>query len=204
MPAGLSVNIDTGDAIIASCNLDPLGADFSGLSALMQNKQSVLVFPGGAREVFKRKGESYKLVWKERVGFVKMAIEHGYDIVPFASVGPDDALSVVLDANDIGNGLGSRFKRSRFFKKTLRHGDMIPPVTRGLGLTSIPRPERFYFSFGEPIKTSELQGREQTKKLLFDTREVVSEAINSQIEELMTIREQDTKEGWVRKLMTAL
>jgi AraC-like DNA-binding protein len=39
LPAGLSVNIDTGDAIIASCNLDPLGADFSGLSILMQNKE---------------------------------------------------------------------------------------------------------------------------------------------------------------------
>ena len=38
LPAGLSVNIDTGDAIIASCNLDPLGADFSGLTVLMQNK----------------------------------------------------------------------------------------------------------------------------------------------------------------------
>ncbi|OUS41594.1 hypothetical protein A9R00_00140, partial [Oleispira antarctica] len=28
LPAGLSVIIDTGDAIVANCNLDPLGADF--------------------------------------------------------------------------------------------------------------------------------------------------------------------------------
>lgn len=39
LPAGLTVSIDTGDAIIANCNLDPLGADFSGLSSLMQNKK---------------------------------------------------------------------------------------------------------------------------------------------------------------------
>jgi AraC-like DNA-binding protein len=36
LPAGLSVTINTGDAIVANCNLDALGADFSGISALMQ------------------------------------------------------------------------------------------------------------------------------------------------------------------------
>lgn len=173
-------------------------------STLMKDRQSVLVFPGGAREVFKRKGESYQLVWKKRVGFLKMAIEHGYDIVPFASVGPDDALSVMIDANDISKGLGQRFRNSRFYQKTLRNGDMIPPITRGIGLTAIPRPERFYFSFGEPIATSELQGCEQTEALLFKTRESVADAINSQIADLIEIRKQDKDIGWVRKLLTAL
>jgi AraC-like DNA-binding protein len=40
LPAGLSVSIDTKDAIIANCNLDPLGSDFSGLSALMQKQHN--------------------------------------------------------------------------------------------------------------------------------------------------------------------
>ncbi len=44
LPAGLSVTIDTGDAIVANCNLDPLGADFSGLSSLMQNKQDKIFY----------------------------------------------------------------------------------------------------------------------------------------------------------------
>jgi AraC-like DNA-binding protein len=39
LPAGLSVIIDTGNETVANCNLDPLGADFSGTSSLMQNKQ---------------------------------------------------------------------------------------------------------------------------------------------------------------------
>lgn len=38
LPAGLAVTIDTGNAIVANCNLDPLGSDYSGLSSLMQNK----------------------------------------------------------------------------------------------------------------------------------------------------------------------
>jgi hypothetical protein len=32
----------------------------------------------------KRKGEHYKLIWKERVGFARLAIEHGIPIVPVA------------------------------------------------------------------------------------------------------------------------
>ena len=38
LPAGLSVTVYTEDAIVANCNLDPLGADFSGLAVLMQKQ----------------------------------------------------------------------------------------------------------------------------------------------------------------------
>lgn len=44
LPAGLSVTVNTGDAIVANCNLDPLGADFSGLSVLMQNRQGKISY----------------------------------------------------------------------------------------------------------------------------------------------------------------
>jgi hypothetical protein len=44
--------------------------------------------PGGAGEVFKGRGQDYKLLWKERLGFARMAIEFGYPIVPFAAVAP--------------------------------------------------------------------------------------------------------------------
>lgn len=38
-------------------------------SALMERRDHVMVFPGGAREVSKRKGEQYQLTWKRRTGF---------------------------------------------------------------------------------------------------------------------------------------
>ena len=44
LPAGLSAIIDTGDVIVANCNLDPLGADFSGLSSLMQQKKGKISY----------------------------------------------------------------------------------------------------------------------------------------------------------------
>ena len=60
----------------------------------------ILVYPGGGREVAKRKGESYKLIWKERMGFARLAIEHGYTIVPFAAVGAEEAVDIVLDGDN--------------------------------------------------------------------------------------------------------
>ncbi|MFT7185808.1 MAG: AraC-like DNA-binding protein, partial [Pseudohongiellaceae bacterium] len=40
IPAGMSVRLDSRDAIIASCNLDPLGNDFAALSSLMQEHKN--------------------------------------------------------------------------------------------------------------------------------------------------------------------
>nr|HMS80226.1 hypothetical protein [Burkholderiaceae bacterium] len=36
----------------------------------MRAGESVLVFPGGGREVFKHKGERYHLIWKNRPGYL--------------------------------------------------------------------------------------------------------------------------------------
>jgi len=45
--------------------------------ALMQSGSFIVVFPAWAREVFKGKGGNYQLLWKNRLGFVRMAIENG-------------------------------------------------------------------------------------------------------------------------------
>ncbi len=58
-----------------------------------------MVFPGGGREVNKRKNERYKLVWKNRLGFARLAIQHAYPIVPFASVGAEHGIDIVLDTD---------------------------------------------------------------------------------------------------------
>ena len=56
--------------------------------ALMRDRQTILVFPGGSREVNKRRGQQYQLLWREPIGFARLAIEHAYPIVPFARWGP--------------------------------------------------------------------------------------------------------------------
>ena len=64
----------------------------------MLSSQAVLVYPGGARETFKRVGETkYKLEWGNKLGFAKAAIRHGATIIPVGSVGTEDMVDVVYD-----------------------------------------------------------------------------------------------------------
>lgn len=170
--------------------------------ALMSSGQSILVFPGGAREVMRRKGESYQLIWKKRTGFARLAIEHGYDIIPFASLGADDCFDIVLDANDIqNNALAQKMISKLKLKEKLRGGDILPPIPSGVGYLPIPKPQRFYFSFGERISTAEVTSNE---KDIWNLREQVAHSIEKQIFELKNYREADKDQNWswLRKKLT--
>lgn len=166
-------------------------------SALMRSGQHVLVFPGGGREVMRRKGEAYRLIWKQRSGFARLAIEHGYDIIPFGSVGPDESFRILLD--------GDEMRRSAPWKWLARHlpldemtrgGDMIPPLVRGLGPSMLPRPQRYYFGFGQRIATEHLRGREGEKDLVWEVREQTARAVEQQIERLLRYRAEDRLQNW--------
>ena len=166
-------------------------------AALMKAGQHVLVFPGGGREVMRRKGEAYRLVWKQRTGFARLAIEHGYDIIPFGSVGPDEAYDILLDANDVmATPLWQWLVRRYGVDAKTRGGDMIPPVVRGIGPTLIPRPQRYYFGFGQRISTRRLKGRAGNPKTLWTLREKVARAVEAQIERLLVYREEDRLQHW--------
>lgn len=176
-------------------------------SKLMELGEHIMVFPGGAREVSKRKGEQYQLTWKRRIGFCKMAIQHGYNIVPFASVGPDDMYDIVVDAEDvIHSPVGKLLKKAGLLEKKglLRGGDIIMPLTRGIGFTALPRPERFYFSIGDEIDVSRFQGKDNDEESLFDLRDEVAFAIQNLIGEMLTVRENDIDKGIVRRVLNRL
>ena len=165
--------------------------------ALMQAGESVLVFPGGAREVWRRKDEQYTLIWKKRLGFVRQAIRHGYDIIPFAAFGADECYRVLADANDMLNQpwLQALIERAGL-KEALRGGDMLPPLGVGIGPTLLPRPQRLYFSFGARIPTAHLQGQESHEDVLWQVREAVAASITSQLGTLRTLRDNDREQGW--------
>lgn len=166
-------------------------------AALMRQGQHVLVFPGGGREVMRRKGEAYRLIWKQRAGFARMAIEHGYDIIPFGSVGPDESYRILLDADDVQNSAAWRWLAKRFpLDEMTRGGDMIPPIPRGLGPTILPRPQRYYFGFGPRIPTEHLQGRQGDKDVVWAVREQVAKAVESQIQRLLSYRSEDRLQNW--------
>lgn len=115
---------------------------------LMERGETILVFPGGGREVNKRKGEKYRLMWENRMGFARLAVKHGYPVVPFASVGAEDAFDVVVDVDN-------RFLApvASLFERISGSPDFLP-IVRGIGPTPIPRPERHYYWFGQAIETA--------------------------------------------------
>jgi 1-acyl-sn-glycerol-3-phosphate acyltransferase len=169
---------------------------------LMEGREHVLVFPGGAREVAKRRGEQNRLTWKNRTGFARMAIEHQYPIVPFASLGADDMYTILFDGEDFRNSLlGRRLLANERINHFLRGGDLFMPLTRGLGPTAIPRPERFYFMFGHPIPTTPFKGKADDRHAQWELREQVADAIESMMEELKEIRDADHLPLW-RRLLT--
>jgi 1-acyl-sn-glycerol-3-phosphate acyltransferase len=164
--------------------------------ALMRAGEWIVVFPGGAREVFKRRGEKYRLLWGERTGFARLAIESGYPIVPFSLVGAEDAYDIVFDADDLlASPLGP------LVRWLVPRPDVIPPVVRGVGLTAVPRPERLYFHFGEPVETRHLAGRERDARVCLAVRERVRGAVEDGIVRLLLERERDPDRALLARLL---
>ena len=174
-------------------------------AALMRRGAHILVFPGGAREVFKHKGEAYQLIWKERFGFVQLAIDHGYAITPYATVGAEEAFDVLLDSRDyMKTFLGRYLKDAGIADKYLRGGEEFPPLIRGLGLTMVPRPEKLYFSVGNAIDMARYRGRSDDPEVLRRVRARVGRSLNQLIAELRERRALDTGQGTVRRILTRL
>ena len=161
--------------------------------ALMRARQTILVFPGGAREVNKRRGQQYQLLWRERVGFARLAIEQGYPIVPFAAVGAEEMFDVIVDGTTPIYG-----QFSSLYEKLM--GFPTPPIVRGVGPTPIPRAERLYFWFGEPIDTSSIGGRYDDTAAARVLRDEVKRAILLGIQHLRDERDQDPDRGLLTRL----
>jgi 1-acyl-sn-glycerol-3-phosphate acyltransferase len=152
--------------------------------ALMRAGESILVFPGGAREVFKHKGEQYHLIWKNRTGFAALAIAHGYPIVPFAAVGAEECYDILIDSDEMRQSpVGPLLER------LTARADEIPPLVAGIGL--LPRPQRFYFRFAAPIETRKWARRSRDQAACLEVRAAVAQAIERGIKILQRARRGD-------------
>ncbi|MBI4952801.1 MAG: acyltransferase family protein [Myxococcales bacterium] len=168
--------------------------------ALMRSGESLLVFPGGGREVFKRRGEAYRLLWGKRAGFALLAREVGYPIVPVAAVGAEECYRIVLDAGDL-----ERVPVGKAFLEHAPRKDVpVPPVVAGLGGTPLPIPQRFYFSFGHPIESAGYGTDGDDEAATFALREEVRTALEQQLLELQAWRARDPDRSPSRRLGRAL
>jgi 1-acyl-sn-glycerol-3-phosphate acyltransferase len=161
--------------------------------ALMRARETILVFPGGAREVNKRRDQRYQLLWRERVGFARLALEHGYPILPVAAVGGEEMLDVIIDRNTPIYG-----QLAGLYEKLM--GFPTPPIVRGVGPTVIPRPERLYFWFGTPIDSRSFGCRYDDTATAGALRDDVKGAILTGIQFLRDERDQDPDRALLRRL----
>ncbi|MDQ9021722.1 lysophospholipid acyltransferase family protein [Acinetobacter sichuanensis] len=152
----------------------------------MQQGYSILVFPGGGREVIKRKGEAYQLIWKQRYGFLKLAQEFGYDIAPFVALGGDEVFELGFDVNMLlkqkwFNKILSNPKIGSF----LRNGEVIPSIPKHI----IPKRIPFYFKFMPRLSIDQIENMED----MIQFRDDLQQLIYAEIEALKVYRESDCK-----------
>lgn len=117
--------------------------------ALMAHGETILVFPGGGQEIAKFKGEENRLRWRQRQGFAREAIAAGYLLVPVGLIGGDDVYRSLVSRDSLWA------KATGTINAVLPGSppEMAMPLLRGVGPTLIPRPQRLYIGFGEPIPT---------------------------------------------------
>ncbi|CAG9465180.1 unnamed protein product [Pedinophyceae sp. YPF-701] len=132
---------------------------------LLSRNECVLLFPGGAREVNKRKGEAYRLFWSDTPDLVRIAARANAIIVPFTALGGDDAFELFMDTDEVLNApvLGPAVKTLySTFAPFLEIEESVYPVP-ALPLPKwlpgprlpfplpVPRIQRIYFKFHAPV-----------------------------------------------------
>jgi 1-acyl-sn-glycerol-3-phosphate acyltransferase len=145
----------------------------------------VLKFPGGGREIGKFRGEEYRLRWQGRSGFARVAIESNYPIVPVGLVGGDDVYQSLF-ARDSAWGRLSQSIGERLSGRD----DIAMPLMRGIGPTMIPRPQRTYLAFGEPISTTK-PARKDAATWLETVRDTTKQSLEEILVDLLVVRAED-------------
>eukprot|EP00850_Spirogloea_muscicola_P017443 SM000150S01702 [mRNA] locus=s150:170806:176778:+ [translate_table: standard] len=173
---------------------------------LLKEGEDVLLFPGGGREVSKRKGEEYKLMWKEKVDFVRMASRFGAIIVPFGALGADDAYKLLIDTDDILESPAGPLIRNIMRRFDLDAEEAVYPIAAFPG-TSIPSPiplptiERMYFHFAKPVDTAQYCCNLNDAKECADLYKLVRSEVENSISYLKELRARDPERTLPARLL---
>ena len=143
---------------------------------LLKNEEVILLFPGGASEALKGKGEEYKLMWPEEQEFVRIAARFNATIVPLSGVGIDDSLEILASSQEILDFpvVGDFFKQSMENVRTVREGEtLVFPLTAPKGIN------RLYFKFGQPIEVSKeiVDDKESCEAVYLETKRRLEEVL---------------------------
>jgi 1-acyl-sn-glycerol-3-phosphate acyltransferase len=152
---------------------------------LMRHNETILVFPGGGREMAKFKGEEHTLRWQGRSGFARLSVENNYPIVPVGLVGGDH----VYQSLTAREGRWGRLSQG-LSEKLSGRTDMALPIVHGIGPTLIPRPQRMYLRFAAPIDATK-PARVSEEKWVAAVKQNTQESLEQTLADLMAIRRSD-------------
>ncbi|TYZ66573.1 hypothetical protein PybrP1_010055, partial [[Pythium] brassicae (nom. inval.)] len=128
--------------------LNAVDASRSTAEKVLKSGRSVMVYPGGIPEIFLTEPESKenKVLLKNRLGFVKLAIRHGAELVPVFTFGEKWLFNVWTPPK----------RAISFFRKVLK----IPIIVfwgRFLWMPRrLPAGKRFGIVYGKPIPTAQI------------------------------------------------
>jgi 1-acyl-sn-glycerol-3-phosphate acyltransferase len=107
--------------------------------ALLQAEQLLFIMPGGSKEAWKSSHYRYRLLWRGRTGFIRMALRNSCPIIPSANVGTDDTYRILFD------GYTTSYKLFRSRKVLL-------PISIPIGIGLLPFPAKMTQYVGEAIR----------------------------------------------------
>lgn len=116
---------------------------------LTHHQRSLLVMPGGDRDVWRPWSKRHQVEFAGRKGYARSAIEAGVDICPVAHVGAHSTLMVLSD--------GRRLAKLLHLKQIARASIMPIHLSLPFGLTllpvpHLPLPARFLYRIGSPVE----------------------------------------------------
>ena len=111
---------------------------------LLQERNLVLVAPGGMREALRPSTEKYKTLWDKRKGFARLAIETGTPVI----------LAICPRADDL-----YKVYPSTLTKWMYKHLKIPFFLATGMGGSPLPRPVRLVHFLSAPIKPPKMSSR---------------------------------------------
>lgn len=129
----------------------------ANMTSALEQDAALLVYPGGDEETFRPTWESDRIDFAHRMGFVRLALEHGVPVVPVVAIGGQETALFL--------GRGRRVAEALGLKRLLRLSVVPPVLGPPLGLTildlpvRVPLPAKIEIRVLKPIDLRQRLGR---------------------------------------------
>jgi 1-acyl-sn-glycerol-3-phosphate acyltransferase len=145
---------------------------------LLQNEEMIFIMPGGSKEAWKSSKFRYRLIWKGRNGFIRLALRNRCPIIPSANVGTDETYHVFFD----GYTTAYKFFRSR---------KAVFPISLPVGLGVLPLPVKMTQYVGEPIHLPYPPEAENDPAIVEECKNLVKSKVYELIDRGLQERQED-------------